>query len=243
MKKRRWGQHDARPALSTRSQRADAGPGPPRHSTTLPTNAPRQPGQRFHFLPVDETGLLPFLSHAKPPRTQRKRIEKDGPSCRNPRSPAGCAIRRARGPRLPQLSLPSHAPARRGQSRTLCLASGPSWHSCRADDETCHSRPPTPLHSAPLAAADHGQQGQRSLRGGGRNRPASFWRWNGARQAREPPSRPAPKPGEPALWPAGHARHNFPCRATPRPDAARAKYETTSPNHRPPTGNLPGARS
>ena len=40
MEERRWGQHDARPALPRRSQRAHAGTGPPRHSTTLPMDAP-----------------------------------------------------------------------------------------------------------------------------------------------------------------------------------------------------------
>ena len=81
MEKQRWGQHDARPALTSRCQRAHAGPGPPRHSTTLPTEA---------------------------------------------QSPAGPAL---------------------------------------------------------------------SFFAGLRNRPASFWRWNGARQANEPPPRPEPKAG------------------------------------------------
>ncbi len=49
MKKRWWGQHDARPALTARSQRADAGPGPPRHSTTLPTDAKSPAGPAFSF--------------------------------------------------------------------------------------------------------------------------------------------------------------------------------------------------
>ncbi len=135
----------------------------------------------------------------------------------------------------PQLSLPSLAFAQRGQARTLCLAFGPSWHSCRVDDETCHFRP-TPLLPAPSAAAHHGQQAQRSLRGGRRNQPASFWRWNGANQAREPPPRPAPKPDAPSGGLAGHARHNFRGQVTPRPNAARPEYETTSPSHRAPHG-------
>jgi len=40
MEKQRWGQHDARPALTSRSQRADARAAIPWHSTTLPINAP-----------------------------------------------------------------------------------------------------------------------------------------------------------------------------------------------------------
>ena len=49
MEEQRWGQHDARPALTSRSQRADAGPGPPRHSITLPNNAPSPAGQSIPF--------------------------------------------------------------------------------------------------------------------------------------------------------------------------------------------------
>jgi len=115
MEERRWGQHDARTALTARSQRANTGPGPPRHSTTLPTDAP---------------------------------------------SPAGPTL---------------------------------------------------------------------SFFAGRRNRPASFWRWNGARQACEPPSRPAPQPDAPSGGPAGRACHNFPCRATPRPDAAKAERFASLP--------------
>ena len=46
----RWDQHDARPALSSRRQRTHAGPEPPRHSTTLPTNAPSPAGPTLSFL-------------------------------------------------------------------------------------------------------------------------------------------------------------------------------------------------
>ncbi len=49
MEKQRWGQHDARPALTSRSQRADTGPAPPWHSTTLTTNAPPSARPTFSF--------------------------------------------------------------------------------------------------------------------------------------------------------------------------------------------------
>ncbi len=66
MEEQRWGQHDARPALTARSQRADVGPGPNWILPRCQRIRHRPPGQRFHFLPVDETGLLLFDSRAAP---------------------------------------------------------------------------------------------------------------------------------------------------------------------------------
>ena len=179
--------------------------------------------------------MLPFGGRPEPARPASLHR---GPSQR-PDEPA-CQLT---GPRPPQLSLLGHALARRGQARTLCLASGPSWLSCREDDEKpLHSPSPDYIQPRPPRRATASKTN--ALFGVvDETIPLPFC-------GRPEPARPASllrgpsqRPDEPAYQLPGRARYNFRRQVTPRPDAARAEYETTSPCHRPPAGNLPGARS
>ncbi len=83
----RWGQHDAPPALTARRQRADVGPGPPRHSTTLPADVPPPAGstslQTFKVsvcgprLPTGRTPI-PVLSAAEGTKAHRTKSRVTG---------------------------------------------------------------------------------------------------------------------------------------------------------------------
>ena len=109
VEKQRWGQHDARSALPRCSQRANAGPWPPRHSTTLPMDAQLPAGPTFSFFAGRRNRPASFW------RWNRDRQANKPPS--RPEPKAGWASPLACRPRPPQLSLLSYAPAQRGQGK------------------------------------------------------------------------------------------------------------------------------
>ncbi len=75
MEEQRWGQHNARPALPSRSQRANAGPGPLRHSTTLTMDAPPPAGPTLSFFACATNPACFFLAVERSPQGQRASIE------------------------------------------------------------------------------------------------------------------------------------------------------------------------